>query len=220
MEIKKYLTDIPEIDYEQMLWEILADIYAYVFGFVLDIETNIKNVTEYLAGEFEKGNIGRNNLRIEKYLLRLHVVHLFHETYEDDAFEDLNDPIRIQRSIETLIKSDVYIQFKKRTIEEHKEDNMNIFLSHFSYLLDYCNRKLSKYRELIKDKKEYANSKEVDSILEQLKKGYVYEGEVKHPEVLIYRYTRDNIDGYKSDVALIMTFWNIYIKQRSDHNAA
>lgn len=224
-EVKIYLLPFSEshiswLKYEELLGEVLSDIYAYVFGFVLDIETNRKMVTSYLVDEPRAKSLNKDVLKSEKYLFRLHAVNLFHEAYRDNAFNELSDPKRIKHSIEGLINNDVYANFKKAIIGEYKEDKMDIYLSHFSYLLVYCNNKLSKYRELINDKKEYSNSEEVDSILGQLKKGYVYEGEIKYPEVLIYRYTKDEINDYKSDIALIMTFWNIYIKQWSNHNTA
>ncbi len=206
-------------DLMALIWEVAADIFDYKFGFIQDIETYYKVVWEYLEKYYTfKKLSSKEHLT---YFFRSMCIFLYNLIYDSKklTFEEVNDQV-IKETAEKLVDllkknlgKNSRFPFEKETLVAEILPTM----IRFKDLLRYFSRKYTKFNKLIEEKKSYLSSQEMLLVLDTLKKGQVYWGRIQFPEMLIYKFKKENVRGFRPNTALILTFWHNSVSRFLSH---
>lgn len=198
-------------DFVDLCWEISADIFDFKFGFLNDISTYYKVLWEYLEEYVKVRDISER--KKEKYVLRSFYVYLYDRIVNEDCkFESIDN-----NTIESYFKE--FIDFlngiKKQNalpeIQVSKKTQDKIILTSLSFrnILLHLSKKYSTIARY-DDQISTDTMEEIDRIIDTLKKGQIYWKEIKHPEIIIYRFKKEDITGLKINTATILSFWNTF----------
>jgi hypothetical protein len=209
----------------KMFTEIIADIYDFKLCFLGNIDFYMETVWSYLGEQISSSrNIGEKRYKLGDYLLRSYFVFIYYLLFEVPG-RKMNYEILDYQKIKEL-SAIFYTRLKKVFLKEGRQDifdiekeenvvreiankfaNIKGFILEFKSAFDRLNLKPEKRRILFQSRK-------TSTLVRRIERGEILDSnEIQNPMVLLLKFIQRKKFSFKSQIAMILTFWNYYERE-------